>query len=110
MLNAILTVALQRCSGILHLSGKSALTYSDLMYQICAAMRLDTGLVVPMDASSTNIPRILTRNKFSLDMATTTASIDIRPQSITSVVTDLMEEYANPLVFHRHSINPPAPP
>jgi len=109
MLNAILTVALQRCSGILHLSGKSALTYSDLMYQICAAMRLDTELVVPMDASSTNIPRILTRNKFSLGMATTTASIDIRPQSITSVVTDLMEEYANPLVFHRPSISPPAP-
>ena len=110
MLNAILMIALQRCSGILHLSGKFALTYSDLMYQICAAMCLDTGLVVPMDASSTNTPRIMTRNKFSLDMATTTASIDIRPQSITSVGTDFMEVYANPLVFHRNSINPPAPP
>ena len=94
MVNAIAKLTSAGVSGLFNLSGTISLSYSDFAYQLAAAMKVNKGLIAPKNSLDLNIPAYYPRTLASLGMMAMTAVSGIVPQSVGSVIDDLLLEYS----------------
>ena len=92
MVLAIAKLAYAGASGLFNLSGAAPLTYSDFAYQLAATMNVNKSLVAPKNELDSNIPSYYPRTLACLDMTAMTAASGVLPQSVGSVIDDLLAE------------------
>ena len=89
--DALATIAEQRACGNLHVSGAENVTYTRLAEVLAARFKVSSELIAPTTATTAGV-RLPFKPKFSgLSMEQTTQQVGIEPQSLTDVVSDLVE-------------------
>ncbi len=103
MVTAIAQLAFAGASGIFNISGAQPLSYSDFAYQFAAAMNVNLGLIAPENSLDLNFPSYYPRALKSLGMLAMTSPSGILPQSVRSVIDDLIVEFFNEQSLTNHS-------
>ena len=96
--HSLAALALLRPSGIFHLSGQSQVSYAEFAKVLAKSMGVDSDIVVPTNSARFKVPAFYTPRQPCLSMASTTALLGIQPQSLQSVVDDLLSEYTDCVV------------
>ena len=94
MVAAVAKLAYTKMPGLFNLSGAAPLTYSDFAYQLAATMNVNKSMIAPKSALDLNIPPYYPRALTCLDMTGMTAASGVLPQSVVSVISDLLMEFS----------------
>lgn len=94
MVTATAQLAFAGASGIFNISGAQTLSYSDFAYQLAAAMNVNIGLINPKNSLDLNFPSYYPRTLKSLGMLAMISPSGILPQSVRSVIVDLLVEFS----------------
>lgn len=86
-------LALRNVSGVFHLSGENLVSYSEFGLQLAASMSADFKLVVPSTMDDAGLTNGRPPQHACLDMKLTTSTLGATPQTVDSVLSDLLEEF-----------------
>ena len=89
--NSIWKFSSNLSSGVVNLSGAAPLPYRDLAYQSPAKMNVNKSLIFPNNPLDLNISPYYPRTLARLAM---TAALGVLPQSVGSVINDLLVEFS----------------
>lgn len=87
-------LAFRKVSGVFNLSGDCLISYSQFGSQLAASMSAHYKLVVPTTMACAGIPQGRHPQHACLDMKATTAALGATPQSVESVLHDLLLEHS----------------
>lgn len=87
-------LAFRKVSGVFNFSGDCLISYSQFGSQLAASMSADYKLVVPTTMVGAGLPQGRYPQHACLDMKATTAALGATPQSVESVVHDLLVEHS----------------
>jgi dTDP-4-dehydrorhamnose reductase len=77
--------------GNFHVSGAGDITYAEFALHYVAAKKLDSGLVVPTTAAKAGVNLLFSPTCSALGTTRTQQLVNIAPQSLSSVVEDLLQ-------------------
>ena len=86
-------LALRHVSGVFHLSGEKLVSYSEFGIQLAASMSAELKLVVPSTMAGAVLTNDSPPRHACLDMKLTTITLGATPQTVGSVLSDLLEEF-----------------
>ncbi len=86
-------LALRHVSGVFHLSGENLVSYSEFGLKLAASMSADCKLVVPSTMDGAGLTNGRPPQHACLDMKLTTSTLGATPQTVGSVLSDLLEEF-----------------
>ena len=94
-LNFVVSVlASNRFRGIVHISSEKQLSYADFALELAKGFDFPLHLVQPVNVEDTNAKLVHNPRFTRLDMTDTTNDYGVKPQSLLSVVNDMIQEYS----------------
>ncbi len=90
-------LAMDRLSGIVHLSGASQVTYAEFASQLAEAIGAPEQLVDPITAKEMGVQLLFAPRYTTLDTSDTVSAFSIKPQAVQAVVQDLIQEFSQSL-------------
>ena len=81
-------------SGIIHLSGEHQLTYAEFALHLANALGVSRSLVKPTTSKEMGVELVIAPRHTTLGMSHTTTTFGIKPQTLSDVVSDLVQEFS----------------